>query len=168
VKWINVLRIKPGQSDEHFGQHLLSADDLKNLKKVLDHWSGRMTINVDTALTCLMYTVPTELLKENAVYGCVAGIRFCTIDCNGDVFPCSFFKDSKYIAGNVLTNDFQELWLNSNIFKKFREMRKSLKGRCKDCSTKEYCGGCRSIVLKQNKDFYGEDEACIKIWRNEI
>ncbi len=162
VKWINVLRLKPGQRDLHLNQHMLSKDDLKILKKVLDRWSGLVNINVDTALTCLMYTVPTQQLREKAVYGCVAGIRFCTIDCNGDVYPCSFFKDSKYIAGNILNGDFQEMWQNSNIFKKFREMGRRLKGKCKDCRIKEYCGGCRSITLAHNKDFYGEDEACIK------
>lgn len=162
VKWINVLRLKLGQRNMHLNQYVLSKDDLKILKKVLDRWNGLVNINVDTALTFLMCTVPTQQLREKAVYGCVAGIRFCTIDCNGDVYPCSFFKDSRYIAGNVLNGDFEEMWLNSDIFKTFREMGKRLKGRCKDCRIKECCGGCRSIALAHNTDFYGEDEACIK------
>ncbi|MHA1378197.1 MAG: SPASM domain-containing protein [Candidatus Helarchaeota archaeon] len=110
-----------------------------------------------------MYTVPPSRLREKAIYGCVAGIRFCTIDCNGDVYPCSFFKDSKYIVGNVLEQDLQEMWLNSNVFKQFREMRGKLKGKCKYCEIQEHCGGCRAIALVCNNDFYAEDEACIKI-----
>ena len=128
---------------------------------MLDCWSHRVRINVDTAFTCLMYDVPIRSLKEKAVYGCVSGIRFCTIDCNGDVYPCSFFKDKKFMAGNVLKDDFQYLWLHSNIFKKFRKMREKLKGKCSNCRIKDYCGGCRSIALNTSNDFYEEDTACI-------
>lgn len=162
VKWINVLRLKPRLREKHFDQYMLSKDDLKNLKKVLDRWNGLVNINVDTALTCLMYTVPIQQLREKAVYGCVAGMRFCTIDCNGDVYPCSFFKDSKYLAGNILSQDFKEMWQNSNIFQKFRKMKKRLKGKCNGCRINEYCGGCRSVALTYSEDFYGEDMACIK------
>lgn len=162
VNWINVLRLKPRLRDRHFNHYMLSQDDLKILKNVLDCWTGLVNINVDTALTCLMYTIPIQQLRETAVYGCVAGIRFCTIDCDGAVYPCSFFKDSTYLVGNILSQDFQEMWQNSDTFKKFRKMRERLKGKCNDCKIKEYCGGCRSIALAYNKDFYGEDTSCIK------
>jgi len=161
VKWINVIRPKPGLMNKHLNQYLLSREDLKSLKKVLDCWSHLIRINVDTAFTCLMYDVPVKRLKEKAVYGCVSGIRFCTIDCNGDIYPCSFFKDEKYKAGNVLKDDFQHLWLHSAIFRKFREMGIKLKGKCGDCNIKNYCGGCRSIALSVGDDFYEEDVACI-------
>jgi len=163
VKWITVIRLKPGQvnENERLTRYLLSKEDLKNLKRVLDCWSRLARINVDTSFTCLMYDVPIRRLKEKAVYGCVSGIRFCTIDCNGDVYPCSFFKDKKFMAGNVLKDDFQYLWLHSDIFKKFRNMREKLKGKCSNCGIKNYCGGCRSIALNTSNDFYEEDTACI-------
>lgn len=161
VKWINVIRPKSGLINKHLNQYLLSRGDLKSLKKVLGCWSHLIRINVDTAFTCLMYDVPVKRLKEKAVYGCVSGVRFCTIDCNGNVYPCSFFKDEKYKAGNVLKDDFQYLWLYSDVFKKFREMGIKLKGRCGDCIIKNYCGGCRSIALSTSDDFYEEDVTCI-------
>ena len=83
--------------------------------------------------------------------------------------PSSFVEKINQIESTLneiklflLNKDFQDMWLNSDIFKKFREMKKKLKGKCKDCRIKEYCGGCRSISLAHSKDFYGEDEACIK------
>ena len=162
VRWVNVLRLKSGFNTNHLDQYLLSKNDLIRLKKVLDRWDGILKINVDTALTCLMHTMLEQRLRENAVYGCVAGTRFCTIDCDGNVYPCSFFKGSEYKAGNILNDDFQEIWLKAPSFKKFREMKKRLKGKCGICRIKDYCGGCRSIVLGNKNDFYAEDTACFK------
>ncbi len=162
VKWVNVLRPKSGQGNAPVARYILSRRELSELKRVLNLWTYNLPLYVDTSLTCLMHTVPIQMLRENAVYGCVAGTRFCTIDCNGDVYPCSFFKNTEYLAGNVLEKDFQDIWLNSEIFIKFRKMGERLRGKCRSCGIRDYCGGCRSLVLMQSNDFYGEDEMCIK------
>lgn len=162
IEWINVLRFKQGSIKGPLTQYLLSNEDMEKLKRALDRWGQVMRINVDTAFTCLMYDVAVHRLKEKAVYGCVAGIRFCTVDCNGDVYPCSFFKNNEYKVGNVVKDDFRDMWLNSAIFGKFRTMRDKLKGKCSDCKIKYRCGGCRSIALGISDDLYNEDIACIK------
>jgi len=90
----------------------------------------------------------------------VAGVRFCTIKNNGDVYPCSFFNTKEFLAGNILTSDFKSIWLRAEIFKKFREMNNKIKGKCSSCEIRDHCQGCRMIVLESAGNFYGTEEEC--------
>ncbi len=58
------------------------------------------------------------------------------IDWQGNILPCCFDKDSKYIMGNVYEDSFSNIW-NSEKYRSFRNMLNK-KGRilsmCKDCS----------------------------------
>lgn len=58
------------------------------------------------------------------------------ITISGDVIPCCFDKDAKFIMGNIYKNTFKEIWQNNN-YKNFR--KKILKSRtsiamCKNCT----------------------------------
>jgi radical SAM protein with 4Fe4S-binding SPASM domain len=64
-------------------------------------------------------------------------IYYSTVICwNGDVVPCCRDAQGDYIMGNVLTQDFKEIW-NSEKYKKFRHEianRQSEVGLCRLCS----------------------------------
>lgn len=158
---IIILRPKPCSNKKWYGKNKLTKKELLELKRVLNKHNKR--INVDCSLTCLMYDIPSQELRENAVYGCVAGVRFCTIKNNGDVYPCSFFSSKEFLAGNILTSDFRSIWQRTEIFKKFRKMNNKLKGHCASCEIRNYCKGCRRIILESEQDFYGEEKECPKI-----
>jgi len=58
------------------------------------------------------------------------------IDWQGNVLPCCFDKDSKYIMGNIYEDTFHDIW-KSEKYRSFRNILNK-KGRilpmCKDCS----------------------------------
>lgn len=156
---IVVLRPKPGNNKKWFEKNKLTKKELLKLKGTLNKYSK---INVDCSLTCLMQGIPKQELTKEAIYGCVAGARFCTIKNNGDVFPCSFFSFKDFLAGNILTSEFKGIWLKAEIFKKFRDMNNKIKGECGSCEIRDNCKGCRRIALESIQDFYGEEKECIK------
>ena len=157
---IVILRPKPCDNKEWYKENKLAKKELSELKGILDKRNER--INVDCSLTCLMHDIPRQELMEKSVYGCVAGIRFCTIKNNGDVFPCSFFNTNEFLAGNILKRDFKTIWEKSETFKKFRQMNNKIKGQCGSCEIRDCCKGCRRIVLESEKDFYSHEKECPK------
>jgi radical SAM protein with 4Fe4S-binding SPASM domain len=88
----------------------------------------------------------------NFLGGCGAGRLYCSIEPNGDVKPCVFFQTNRYtVLGNILKDDFEELWDNHPLLWKLRA-REDLEdymvdGKevgCGTCPDKYICGGCRA------------------------
>ncbi len=97
-------------------------------------------------------------IGESFFYGCTAGRDLVYIKANGDVWPCPFIEIS---AGNVRETPFSKIWGNSKIFRNLRERRKfKLKGKCKNCSFNEICGGCRGRAWALKGDYLEEDPYC--------
>ncbi len=159
VENIILLRPKPAKNRAWYLENKLNSSDIKMLKAALSPYTD--IIRVDCSLVCLMQDIPSAVLEYRSVFGCVGGIRFCTIRNNGDVYPCSFFNETdgdckEYLAGNVLSSDFRNIWRSAEIFKKFRTMNNKISGRCKECRIRDNCKGCRRIALEENHDFYSE------------
>ncbi len=83
------------------------------------------------------------------VRGCLAGLYYCRIYPNGDVTPCPYLPIK---LGNVLEEDFKEIWFKSNIFKALRNPN-ALKGKCGACDYRSLCGGCRARAYGLSSDF---------------
>ena len=62
----------------------------------------------------------------------------CVIDVHGNVRPCCFDKEGKYIFGNVLTQSLQEIWHGdkANDFRKAVLQHRDAIDICKNCTTK--------------------------------
>lgn len=89
--------------------------------------------------------------------GCGAGRLYCSISPEGDVHPCVFLPVK---IGNLKTDKFEDLWLNSETFKILRN-RENLKGACGECSFKYICGGCRARAYAYCHDLLASDPGCI-------
>ncbi len=89
-------------------------------------------------------------------HGCTAGRGLVYIKANGDVWPCPFVAVN---AGNVREKPFDEIWRNSEVFRKLRN-RDNLKGKCGTCKFREICGGCRGRAMALTGDYLGEDPYC--------
>ena len=77
---------------------------------------------------------------------------------NGDITPCGFIP---LVVGNLLTDDFDDLWYNSPILNKMRN--KEAKGKCGDCGSFESClGGCTARAFATTGDFSEPDPHCWK------
>ncbi|MGX8795371.1 radical SAM protein [Fusibacter sp. JL298sf-3] len=96
------------------------------------------------------------------VIGCKAGVTTCSIASNGDVYGCEQLMNFEELkAGNIRENKFSEIWENSSIFKKIRDMKISdLSEDCVSCNMKGCGGGCRAIAYTQTNNLYGKDSRC--------
>ena len=91
--------------------------------------------------------------------GCGAGRNYCSIEYNGDVQPCVFIPVK---VGNVIKEDFEKIWTESEIFEKLRN-RELLKGACGECKYKYLCGGCRARAFAIAGDILDSDPGCIVV-----
>ncbi len=81
------------------------------------------------------------------------------ITCTGDYYPCDFLRylGTKWLCGNVVSENISEIWSDSSILRDFRHIEHV---KCKNCAhymTRCY-GGCISgaIASSENPD----DELC--------
>jgi radical SAM protein with 4Fe4S-binding SPASM domain len=72
--------------------------------------------------------------------GCIAGLSYCRIYPTGEVTPCPYLPVT---LGNILDTDFKDIWFNSPVLKKLRDVN-TLKGKCGACEYRNACGGCRA------------------------
>ena len=78
---------------------------------------------------------------------CVACTRRITVDSKGDVFPCHFLMDKKFVLGNLLENDFKKIKRNALEFVQELD-KKLLRSDCATCQFVERCqGGCRLYAV---------------------
>ena len=87
---------------------------------------------------------------------CGTALRYCHVSYEGTVYPCIFLQKG---AGNIREKSFQEIWQDSEIFKKLRDKDK-LEGKCRDCTYRQLCGGARCVVFDKTGSLTNEDRKC--------
>jgi radical SAM protein with 4Fe4S-binding SPASM domain len=155
--------------------------------------TGRSTVKVDRFFsTCPQYaSVTKELSKSmgekflveahyaakkgvenvaNFLGGCGAGRLYCCLEPNGDIKPCVFFPtDENTVLGNILKDDFEEIWDNNPLLWKLR-IREDMENYvvdgvivgCGKCPDKYICGGCRARAYSYfNGNVKAPDIGCI-------
>ena len=71
---------------------------------------------------------------------CNAGIYVAGIRTNGDIGACLDIEmRPELLEGNILTDDFTQVWKNG--FKPYREDLWKKSGKCSACGEREFCGG---------------------------
>ena len=129
-----------------------------------EEFKGQILISTEDTYTWLVKESPTAsspIKDHNITFACSAGVSQLVISPTGLVFPCPFLHD--FIAGDLKKETMREIWYNSEILGKFRNINRSrLKGKCKDCNfIPKYCkGGCRAAAYALTGDFYTEDPFC--------
>jgi AdoMet-dependent heme synthase len=78
---------------------------------------------------------------------CPAG-RFATLTSTGDVLPCSFLRES---AGNVRDRDFSDIWMNSEVLKRIRDIRVG-QFECFSCDMYPRCKPCMGLAALEHGD----------------
>ncbi|MDH5753790.1 MAG: radical SAM protein [Candidatus Bathyarchaeota archaeon] len=106
----------------------------------------------------------------NFLGGCGAGRLYCCLEPNGDIKPCVFFPtNTDTVLGNILKDDFEEIWDNHPLLWKLR-VRENLedymvnrqKVGCESCPDKYICGGCRARAYSYfNGNVNAPDIGCI-------
>lgn len=89
--------------------------------------------------------------------GCLAGTGVCFVSHKGEVFPCGYLPVT---SGNVRTQSLAEIWSDSKVFKKLRNVD-LLGGKCGVCEYKKICEGCRARAFYETGDYMAEEPYCI-------
>ncbi len=72
---------------------------------------------------------------------------------NGDIYPCVMMYKEEFLAGNILREDIEEIYRNSDVMKKCREATVDSIPECKGCFVKNVCaGGCRGTAYEMYGD----------------
>ena len=69
-------------------------------------------------------------------------LHWISIMVNGDVTPCGFLRNRKYVLGNLKIDSFDSIW-HSCAYNAFRALTANDVTKCKDCEFKYICtAGC--------------------------
>ncbi|MGQ9597676.1 MAG: SPASM domain-containing protein, partial [Thermoproteota archaeon] len=159
----------------------LSPEERLNLLQLAYRENGRMQV-LSTAPQYAMVAqilsggnpaiIPTHFynvsygdpnIRRLAVFigGCGAGRFYISVEPNGDLYPCVFFShDEEVRLGNLLKDDFEEIWVENKLLWKLRN-KDALKGNCGECLYRYICGGCRARAYNYFHDVLAPDPGCI-------
>jgi len=90
-----------------------------------------------------------HFLREKKEPVCHAGSAICFISANGDLNPCVLFPLK---LGNLKKEKLGDIWENSNILKKFRNVKISDFVNCKNCKFLEFCRLCPGMNYLEEGD----------------
>ena len=160
-----LLRPKPsGRAEEldWFNENKLTIPHQNYLKKLLRRVRTSLKIRTDTSF-CLLYSdLNPEVLYQQGVFGCTGAKRFCSINSDGSMFPCShFFHFPEFNGGSCL--NLIDNWQNSKAFITFRNTLENLEEPCGLCENLKICKGCRKVALAESHELNGLDPYCTKV-----
>ena len=84
----------------------------------------------------------------------------CVINANGDVTPCVGLTIR---IGNIYEQKLADILMNSNVLRKLKDFRNTIKGPCKTCEKADLCYGCRGAAYQLTGDYLASDPLC---WKN--
>jgi len=122
----------------------------KELKDFLDKESnGNYQVNVPFNLA-----TPCNRLKVGCYIGSDARVR-----------PCPAIDIA---VGSIKEQKLKNIWNNSPLLKKCREINKHLQGSCARCSQREHCYGCRAVAYAVWGSLTAPDPGCFRFKPDKI
>lgn len=133
---------------------LKKGNYFKMIQRILEK---QKNVTIELKPTCAPQFMP--MAKDLGVpmrfsRGCLAGVGYCCIIPNGDVNICPYLPIK---VGNVREKPFNQIWAESEIFKKLRNYEE-YEGRCGSCNNVSICGGCRARAYYYNNENYMAEE----------
>ncbi|WP_206809054.1 radical SAM/SPASM domain-containing protein [Paradesulfitobacterium ferrireducens] len=161
-KRITLLRYKPPGNLKRWGKekpegYTLLEFERKLLKTANDY--ADIQFRLDCGLAFLERNLPSETALSHGIRGCTAADRILSIAPDGSIYPCSQLVGQDFSGGNILNDNFQSVWLNSEVlhrYRRFRTQKRFKSGQCGQCTAKTHCGGCRVFA----EDALGPDPGC--------
>ena len=84
----------------------------------------------------------------------------CVVGAGGEVTPCVGLT---FKLGNVHEERLADILRGSNVMRRLKNYRSTIKGPCRSCDKAESCYGCRGAAYQLTGDYLGSDPLC---WRN--
>ena len=90
-----------------------------------------------------------ETIRGRGVRRCALAEREISISETGDVYPCQLLHAEEFKAGNIREHSLAEIYCESTVFNRLRNITVDTLGKCSTCQLRYICGGaCRA------RDFY--------------
>lgn len=149
-----------GRAKQEFSEYILDGNFVKLLLEKKEELSLKykdyIYISIDSPLEAIIYRNNINKLEQCGP--CLIGQVFLGIKANGDIFACPMLDE--VIIGNIKKDNIEKIWKESKILNDVRNLS-LLKGKCKSCKIKKYCGGgCRAISYLNHKDILMPDPYC--------
>jgi radical SAM protein with 4Fe4S-binding SPASM domain len=107
------------------------------------------------------YENPQIMQLAEFIGGCGAGRFYMSLEPNGDMYPCVFFPHDECLRlGNILEDDFEEIWQNQPLLNDLRN-KTLLEENCGSCENKNICGGCRARAYTYLNNVQAPDPGCM-------
>ncbi len=153
----HVLFLVPTGRGEYMEEETLREKEYERL--IRDLLLKREELGFDIKPTCapqfMRIAEQRNIDMGRYTRGCLAGISYCSIIPNGDVWPCPYLPMK---LGNVRETPFSEIWATDPVFKRMRSMEYS--GGCGPCKYKQTCGGCRARAHFYFGDYMANEPWC--------
>ncbi|MEA2101091.1 MAG: radical SAM protein [Thermodesulfobacteriota bacterium] len=117
-----------------------------------------MDARIECKATCApqFYRILAEKGQKVKTKGCLAGTGFGFVSSTGVVQPCGFLQIP---CGNIRQESFADIWTGSKTLTMLRDPNK-LKGKCRSCTYRDVCGGCRARAYEIKGDELKTDPIC--------
>ncbi|MDW8062102.1 MAG: anaerobic sulfatase maturase [Nitrososphaerota archaeon] len=144
-------------SDREVADYSVTPEDYgRFVCEIFDEWfnNGNPEIYVRDFEDILISYVFGD--TPSCIFGRRCG-RYIVVEYNGDVYPCDFHVDRRWLLGNIMEDDLENI-VTSEKFVEFLSIKDKLKERCGDCRWLRYCnGGCPKHWEIRN---YSENYLC--------
>lgn len=98
---------------------------------------------------------------------CGTGYSLVNIDWNGDVYPCHLLMDERLKIGNLITDEFNEIFQKARDLG-IRTMSYEIE-KCKDCHFMTTCrGGCKAAAFYAYGNIKREDVLCEALYKIQL
>jgi radical SAM protein with 4Fe4S-binding SPASM domain len=140
-----------------------SREIARNLKKTTDAINKNIKVSHDIPFIEPSKAVEKESFGEIDQYfvGCEAGKQQIRIAFNGDVWPCALIHSSDFWVGNIRQKSISEIWKDSPVLDKFRQISYLNRKGCQNCDYGYLCnGGCPAMSINMQGSFDSPDPRC--------
>ncbi|WP_455383438.1 anaerobic sulfatase maturase [Salinispira pacifica] len=106
---------------------------------IFDEWSGG-----DTRMVSVRHfdAVMSMLIEDRATM-CTLGRdcrQYFVVEFNGDVYPCDFFVNRENLLGNVMRDNWYDMW-RSPGYREFGAQKRRWNSECNGCPYLKFCAG---------------------------
>jgi mycofactocin radical SAM maturase len=110
------------------------------------------------------FCLTSENRRRKGLDMCGAAKMTCCIAPNGNVYPCAFMQEQTFLAGNVRTSNFKDIWDRAPVFFQLRNLNVE---SCQTCCRFEVCrGGCPAVAFHTYHDIAMPDPECLVNLKN--
>ena len=146
---------------------VLNSNSLKKVYKTAFEFGKKFGIEILTNefFASLYYLSDTKAFeierisknKDTILGGCSVGWTAFYVRWDGSVMFCPYLPVK---CGNILEQDFEEIWEKSKMYKISRNLRWNIVGKCSQCNYLMVCGGCPAATYNITGDILNSDPQC--------